>query len=170
MVGQEGIEPCGLPGGRPRDSGRSTTDLQALCNLFYPLALVCVWIFYTNCQNLDMAYIESTEQRHRYNRKPRARYSKMKSLAKTRGIPFEIELSVYETLAMLPCFYCLGKLPETGYGIDRLENSKGYVLGNVVPCCTRCNSMKSDKLSASEMKAMVGVLTLVRGLREPNAS
>jgi len=31
-------------------------------------------------------------------------------------------------------------------GIDRVDNSKGYVEGNVVPCCAVCNAMK-EKLS-----------------------
>jgi hypothetical protein len=29
-------------------------------------------------------------------------------------------------------------------GIDRIDSSKGYVPGNVVPCCTVCNIMKLD--------------------------
>lgn len=27
-------------------------------------------------------------------------------------------------------------------GIDRIDNSKGYILGNVVPCCYQCNTAK----------------------------
>lgn len=30
-------------------------------------------------------------------------------------------------------------------GIDRIDSDKGYVEGNVVPCCQPCNEMKSDK-------------------------
>lgn len=30
-------------------------------------------------------------------------------------------------------------------GIDRIDSAKGYVEGNVVPCCKFCNEMKSDK-------------------------
>ena len=29
-------------------------------------------------------------------------------------------------------------------GIDRIDNSIGYVIGNVVPCCKRCNVAKND--------------------------
>jgi hypothetical protein len=30
-------------------------------------------------------------------------------------------------------------------GIDRMDNTKGYVLGNIVSCCTECNYVKRDK-------------------------
>ena len=64
-----------------------------------------------------------------------------------------------------PCFYC-GSLPEihNNYritnsikcsfrynGIDRVDNSKGYILDNVVPCCSDCNYMKRA-MSISEFK------------------
>jgi hypothetical protein len=53
------------------------------------------------------------------------------------------------------CFYCNaepskviknhGKIPIMKYnGIDRLDNTKGYVENNVVPCCARCNYKKSS--------------------------
>jgi len=30
-------------------------------------------------------------------------------------------------------------------GIDRVDSSKGYIAGNVVSCCTHCNSAKLDR-------------------------
>lgn len=29
-------------------------------------------------------------------------------------------------------------------GLDRVDSKKGYIIGNVVPCCKRCNLAKSD--------------------------
>jgi hypothetical protein len=55
-----------------------------------------------------------------------------------------------------PCFYC-GKLPSMSAswqksngvyiynGIDRVDNSKGYILENCVPCCKDCNYSKGTK-------------------------
>jgi len=40
------------------------------------------------------------------------------------------------------CFYCGEKPYEGCGGIDRIENDKGYVRGNCVPCCGYCNIMK----------------------------
>ena len=43
-----------------------------------------------------------------------------------------------------PCFYC-GRYSECLLnGLDRFDNSKGYILSNVQPCCTMCNMMKHD--------------------------
>ena len=39
-----------------------------------------------------------------------------------------------------PCYYC-GE--QVDIGIDRLDNSKGYVFGNMRTCCSTCNGMKS---------------------------
>jgi len=43
-------------------------------------------------------------------------------------------------LLALPCHYCT--LP--GGSIDRLDSSIGHIQANVVPCCLRCNCLKSD--------------------------
>ena len=63
----------------------------------------------------------------------------------------------FSSLISRKCHYC-GMLPaqklrrilpahsEFSYnGIDRIDNAKGYVESNVVPCCGLCNEMKSDK-------------------------
>jgi hypothetical protein len=49
------------------------------------------------------------------------------------------------------CHYCGGQLPRFNGGLDRKKNSKGYIRGNCVPCCTRCNSMKGPYLTYEEM-------------------
>lgn len=41
------------------------------------------------------------------------------------------------------CVYC-GDIIET-IGLDRIDSAKGYELENIQPCCTFCNSMKSNK-------------------------
>jgi len=33
-------------------------------------------------------------------------------------------------------------------GIDRVDNAKGYILSNVVPCCKTCNVAKNDSPQA----------------------
>ncbi len=48
-------------------------------------------------------------------------------------------------------------------GIDRKNNAKGYVNGNVVSCCGVCNSIKGKHLTHREMLA---VMKIVRVLRE----
>jgi len=40
-----------------------------------------------------------------------------------------------------PCHYCGGEV-EQRLGLDRIDNDKGYIPGNVVQCCLTCNHMK----------------------------
>lgn len=70
----------------------------------------------------------------------RGRLANIKHGAKKRNISYNLlDLKVKE-LINLPCFYC-GK--EKALGIDRIDSSKGYEEGNVVPCCHICNMMKN---------------------------
>lgn len=65
---------------------------------------------------------------------------------------FKITKDEFKTITALPCYYC-GVEPETkyvtpkkfifiGHGLDRKDNRKGYLISNVVSCCTTCNRAK----------------------------
>ena len=43
-----------------------------------------------------------------------------------------------------------------GAGMDRLDNSKGYVEGNVVSCCYDCNTARFDNFTFEEMVNEIG--------------
>jgi len=69
---------------------------------------------------------------------------------------FTMTFDEFKPIVVRNCTYCgcppsrEAKIPgcTTGYssfyynGLDRIDPAKGYVLGNVVPCCTKCNMMK----------------------------
>jgi len=73
-----------------------------------------------------------------------------------RGFAFELSRDTFIELIHQPCFYC-GEIDSNTWinrrtgeqylynGIDRVDNSKGYTEGNVVPCCAPCNWSKSDR-------------------------
>ena len=72
--------------------------------------------------------------------------------ARNRGLQFALTRTQVARLIDGDCHYC-GSSPSNSQtyhgkrlakyqGIDRLDNSKGYVVGNVVPCCIVCNKMK----------------------------
>lgn len=73
--------------------------------------------------------------------------------AKTRGYVFNVSCEAFKDITSQPCFYC-GAEPERVFrnarrtstylynGLDRVDNSKGYVLGNLVSCCAVCNQGK----------------------------
>lgn len=84
----------------------------------------------------------------------RSRFASLKDSAKrgSRNLCVEISFEEYTSIVRnSKCFYCSGDLPETGGGLDRKDNRKGYTKENVVPCCHSCNNLKSDKLSFEEM-------------------
>ena len=92
-------------------------------------------------------------------------YRKYKDRAKANNIPFNIGMELFTYLIYQNCYYCNGEpsnIAKDRYkknnkeyrddntfifynGIDRKENSVGYVKDNVVPCCKYCNSAKMDR-------------------------
>jgi hypothetical protein len=72
--------------------------------------------------------------------------------AKNKSMDFSLTKEHFTKLLNSNCYYC-GGVPKNSLvqhgkklnpyqGIDRLDNDKGYVPSNVVPCCIICNKMK----------------------------
>jgi len=101
-----------------------------------------------------------------YKKKPEQRFYVLERSAKLRGYTVDISVEEYETLIIQDCHYCkslLGKLQdETGGGLDRLDNGKGYILENVVPCCQVCNYIRGDYLTVEETQAAVNAVVQLR--------
>jgi len=57
------------------------------------------------------------------------------------------------------CVYC-GL--QDGIGIDRLDNTIGHVLNNIVPCCEQCNYTRGDIWTVGQM---VQIGDLIRQFR-----
>lgn len=74
--------------------------------------------------------------------KPYRRESEAKRNAFKRGVDWTLSRDQFMTFWQSPCSYC-GDGIDT-IGLDRIDNQRGYTMDNVVPCCGRCNSMKSD--------------------------
>lgn len=78
--------------------------------------------------------------------------------AKTRNISFELTDEQFRDLTSQSCYYCeVDPFRESGRGdkkfingfyvhngIDRIDNSVGYVFENCVPCCKVCNQAKNN--------------------------
>lgn len=90
----------------------------------------------------------------------------IKRNAIARQLLWELTDETVRTFVGAPCYWCGAvranrhgrgvNKTRSGYrgwnGIDRLDSSIGYILGNVVPCCGVCNRMKST-LSAEAFLA-----------------
>jgi len=77
--------------------------------------------------------------------------------AKMRGFEWSLTVAQFRQLTSGPCFYCgiepaqmkYSESEDTGTyiynGIDRLDNTNGYILDNCVPCCGICNYAKANR-------------------------
>jgi hypothetical protein len=65
--------------------------------------------------------------------------------AKKRGIHFTLSKTLFESLIVKPCFYCDHQKVGEVNGIDRVDNQRGYIEENVVPCCETCNVLKRSQ-------------------------
>ena len=73
---------------------------------------------------------------------PTTNYAKYKKNAIDRNYEFNITLKEFKELWEKPCVYCGNEIKKIG--IDRVDNTIGYIKNNIVPCCKICNFMKRD--------------------------
>jgi len=85
-------------------------------------------------------------------------YYSYRNSAKHRSIEFQLTYEDFLNHILQPCNYCgidssitydVSVLDENRVykfnGIDRVDNTNGYILENIVPCCTICNSAKMSQ-------------------------
>ena len=80
--------------------------------------------------------------------------------ADTRKLVFSLSKEECVHLFQGDCYFCglppseihhrVGQKGNYIYsGIDRIDSTKGYVVGNVASCCTACNYLKSNRTNAN---------------------
>lgn len=92
-------------------------------------------------------YILKTRKKRSDVNKPRQKYDKTLpkeyksylSRANSRGIEFKLSVEEFYNIIAQPCTYCGEEGPN---GLDKVDPKGGYVKTNVVPCCSKCNTMK----------------------------
>lgn len=85
--------------------------------------------------------------------------------AKRRQHVFDLTLDQFEILINKNCVYC-GRPPSSVIraprrngiliynGIDRIDNKKGYIVGNVATACAKCG-MAKQKMTVQEFKTWI---------------
>ena len=68
-----------------------------------------------------------------------------KQRADNKNLDFTITETEFNATTKMPCYLC-GKHTDDCHqnGVDRIDNSFGYVHGNTAPCCGECNYMKRE--------------------------
>lgn len=96
---------------------------------------------YNNSEEHRRAVLSATE-RSKFRHPVTHIFSLYRCSARRRKIDFSLTKESIKNFWQKSCRYC-GKSIER-LGIDRVDNNRGYVEGNMVPCCSTCNTMKSD--------------------------
>jgi len=86
-----------------------------------------------------------------------ALYSGYVDRCKRKQREFKLTKEEFREITSKNCFFCgieplqifsKGKKHRNGHylhnGIDRIDSLKGYIIGNVLPCCEICNKAKRD--------------------------
>lgn len=86
-------------------------------------------------------------------------YCSYRTRSRNENIKFDLTLDQFKTFTSLPCYYCnkppsqisinptrtVQGMENSKYlynGLDRVNPSNGYYLGNILPCCKTCNYAK----------------------------
>lgn len=104
----------------------------------------------------------------KHRKKTSARYKMAAISANKRKKVFTLSLEEYAAEIQKPCYYCNGHLGkvEMGIGLDRLDNSVGYITGNIVSCCRVCNTIKGSEFSPKETLVAVKAIINFRLKKE----
>ncbi len=99
----------------------------------------------------------------RDHRRAEGRFRYVKDVARRKGREWTLTEPEYLTLIAEPCGYCgLKSNVEASIGLDRLDNSKGYIQGNCVSCCVECNIARRDHFTPNEMKIIGAAIRAVK--------
>ena len=99
---------------------------------------------------------------------PIKRWSRFKSEARRRGIPFSIDGDDHFFLTHRPCIYCgVRGTIKLRIGLDRLDSAQGYTQRNCVPACHLCNSMKGGMAVRDFLGHIRRVLSHVEARKMP---
>lgn len=85
---------------------------------------------------------------------------------KKHGFVSEISTQyLYNCIKTGSCFYC----GDThNLGLDRIDNTKGHTIDNVVVCCYECNCARNDNFTVDEMVEIGKVIKLIKQRRNEN--
>jgi 5-methylcytosine-specific restriction endonuclease McrA len=170
-----------------RTDGRNRTTWQCVCDCGNEVVannsvLVAGSKKSCGCLSLEVSIDKCLRQSERNRKAPEHTalglvYRSYRASAGQRGYVFEITREDFKALASLPCHYCgvpPSNIKSTAagdyvyQGLDRVDNNRGYVLDNLVPCCTKCNLSKGTRtlerfLEYRERK-LAAIMNHIRGL------
>ena len=146
-----------------------------------------LWLFICECQNEVWARYDSVvsgkvkscgcQRSHAHKKEyglssKKRKYRGYKRTAKKKKLAFTLSFEKFIDITSSNCYYCNcppsniqradGNNGDYVYnGIDRVDNDKGYIDDNCVPCCSPCNNAKKH-LPAKDFLALIEAIYLHR--------
>lgn len=81
-----------------------------------------------------------------------------------RGFDFDLTEAWFRVnISSKSCTYC--KTAEGPLGADRIDNSKGHTMANVLPACRICNVVRNNLFSVDEMRVIGAAIASVQAVR-----
>ena len=127
----------------------------------------CSRLCYRRQPEIAQRYSDRTNKyQAKHSREPRRRYQKLIYKCNHEKRKFDLTYDACLNLWKNGCIYCKKDIMnETGCGLDRINNDKGYTFDNVVSCCGDCNKIRNNILTHKEMEvAMTAILNYRREL------
>ena len=130
---------------------KSTTErLCLMCNSEYTAFTTRHGKDSTRCPTCNTQQQEQDAKRQDRERNYKEEY--MKNLdayyegyrrnAVKRNYEYALDLAQFTILVSASCYYCNHHVPGEANGIDRVDNTCGYIIDNCVACCEMCNRLK----------------------------
>lgn len=91
--------------------------------------------------------------------------------SKSRNLEYNLTNHQAAEFLISPCAYCnKAAMPKQGIlnGIDRLDNTKGYLLDNCVPACFNCNCGKGEMSMSEFLSWIIRTKTFNQLISSPN--
>lgn len=99
----------------------------------------------------------------RLNRQGTGHFAYVRRHVLYKGLTWLLTQPQYQQIIAQPCYYCtLQNDVKAGVGLDRLDNTRGYELDNVVSCCKLCNYIRGDRLTSKEMQRLGPIIRQIK--------
>lgn len=103
-------------------------------------------------------------------------FASYRKIAQNKGLEFSLTEEEFIFFTSQRCGYCFAlpsNVKKTQYdngtytynGLDRIDNSLGYSMTNIIPCCKRCNVAKSDRSLIDFKQWLIDASTYLLGAK-----
>ena len=145
--------------GKILDNNRIILDKKKISKTFYKFLIKCQDcgdIGWKNKNWIKTCLICQGRRQYNYGeeRVIRRSYTNYRSRAKSKNLEFLLTFDDFKNIVFSACHWC----GSASTGIDRLNNTLGYIIENSLPACKECNYAKND-MTVDEWNSWINRIT-----------